>query len=183
MSLPNYDSLTAPNHHKIGPQKRPLFRYADTVGDGTGNPDAIGDYEGNPTDFKIKPNPGEIIRLARAILLVEDSGSFDSGFYGNGLTLTNGLRPYFQTNGVRRYFVSGGQPPILTSGDVAGFCHDLELRTWGAGNQFLTARWTFTKAGIYFRVVGDTEDEFGIELSDDFSGLEKHRFMMQGYYE
>jgi len=166
----------------VGPQKNLFFRYADVVGDGTGNANANGNYV-TPTDFKVVPGAGQILRIARFILMVEDSGSFDSGYYGNGLTLTNGLKPYVERNGVRQYIVSGGQPPILTSGDVAGFCHDLDLRSWGSGNQFLTARWTLTKAGQFLRLDGDNNDEWGVELQDDFSGLVKHRFMVQGYYE
>jgi len=166
-----------------GNQKQLFFRFADTVGDGSGSYEANGDYSVTATDFKIAPAAGEVLRLSRAILMIEDVGVMDSGFYGNNVVLTNGLKPYVERNGTREYIINSAQPKILTNGDVAAFCHDLERRGFGLGNEFITARWTFTKAGQFFRLDGDNNDEWGVNLNDDFTGLVKHRFMIQGYYE
>ena len=51
------------------------------------------------TAFVIKPKPGEVYRLSRLIVSYKDNGSFDSGTYGNGLVLTNGIAAWFRKDG------------------------------------------------------------------------------------
>ncbi len=167
----------------IGFQRRVDSMYADTVGDGSGTFEAVGNYAGASVDFKFSPPAGSIFRVARLIVFVEDAGAMDSGFYGNGLVLANGIKFYIERNSSKEFPTTTNQAPVKTNGDLAALCHDLEYRAWGAGNTFLTARWTYTKFGQYIRLIGDSGDSIGVILNDDFTGLVKHRFCIQGYYE
>jgi hypothetical protein len=72
--------------------RHPISRYADTVGDGSGIKNAIGDYSGEtPTIFKIAPSAGEIYVINRLIPFLRDTGGLDADKYGNNITLTNGI--------------------------------------------------------------------------------------------
>jgi len=74
-----------------GPVNESVDRFLDTNGDGTGTKSATGNYAESPVSFFIQPPAGEVFRLNRMLVHIEDSGTFDSGSYGNGITLTNGI--------------------------------------------------------------------------------------------
>lgn len=165
---------------------KPIFAIYYTKNfDGT-TINGIGNYsdagEGK-TAFGIKPNPGEIYRVARLIISYKDDGVFDSGDYGNSITLTNGISGWFRQDGEDILPFTIPLQPITNNSDWAGVCYDTRVDTYGQGASQLTARWTFTRFGKFIELHGDTGDELVIYLHDDFTGLITHRFLAQGYYE
>lgn len=160
--------------------KEAIFQLLDTVGDGSGIKEAIGDYSSNPTSFRLKHNSGKV-RIIRMIVMVEDTGSFDSGLYGNGVSLTNGIRVYVR-NKADEIIQEYTSFPILTNGDWAGHCHDFNHFTYGSGNEVASIRWTFNKSGQAIFLDFFQGDYLEVYLEDDFSDLVKHRFSVQGHY-
>lgn len=67
---------------------KPLYQLLRESG---GSPDAVGNYSGAAESFFFAPAAGELVALRRMLIFIEDGGSFDSGLYGNGLALTNGI--------------------------------------------------------------------------------------------
>ena len=59
----------------------------------------------------------------------------------------------------------------------------MQVLAWGAGNDQLIARWTFSKAGRPIRLVGDNNERLEVVLNDDFTGLVHQYFVVQGYIE
>jgi hypothetical protein len=123
-------------------------RFMDTVGDGSGSINLNVDGSVTPVIFRIAPAPGQILFLSRIIFFLEDAGSIDSGGFGNGAALTNGLDFRF------RYDVGlpseGSYPdptffPIKKNIDWAAYCYDVQTYTWGQGNEGLGARYTFAR--------------------------------------
>jgi len=160
-------------------RKRQLFQYLDSVGDGSGIKNLIGDYSGAPTTFKIAPGAGEIFILTRMLIYIEDAGSFDTGSYANGVMLTNGISlEHDHIDGVVDMMAG---IKVTNNGDWAGKCKDVDTHTWGAGNEFLTGRWSFDRTGQEIALNGDAGQELRISLNDDFSGIAKHEFMIQGF--
>ena len=166
----------------IKPDERFLLnRFASTNGLPTGTKSAIGDYSDTgmgQTDFYIEALSGEKLAVARVIIHVVDSGSFDSGSYGNAITLTNGIKFIYRRNGVE-FDVSDGFP-IKTNVDWGRFCYDVSVSTYGQGNEALNARWTFSKYGN--PLVLDSGDSLILRLNDDFSGLVEHTFLFEGVH-
>ena len=162
-------------------RKDSIYRLLDTNGDGSGIVEAVGNYSATPTSFKISASEGACT-IERLIIMIEDTGSFDSGRYGNGLSLINGVRVYLKnaTDEVLEEFTSF---PILTNGDWAGHCHDFNHFNWGTGNEVASIRWTFSKSGQPIRVRLGLGEYFEVYLNDDFTGLVKHRFTIQGKFE
>jgi len=158
-----------------------IFKVLDTVGDGSGTYDAIGDYSVTPQSFKITDTTGWGV-ITRMMIMLEDSGSFDSGLYGNGLALTNGVRIYLKNSSdeVLQEYTSF---PIKTNGEWAGHCYDLNYFNWGSGNEVATIRWTFSNSGQPIEVHFNEGEYLEVYLNDDFSGLVKHRFTVQGHYK
>jgi len=165
-----------------GPQKKHIVRHLDTNGDGTGLIDATGDYSAAEEIFYIQPPAGSVYRIARMLVHVEDSGTIDSGKYGNGIVLTNGItvRSKDDTGVIVDY--CGGHP-IIVNQHWAMMCYDVTRSNYGAGNEHLNARWTFSKSGQFMRLVGDNNERLEIVFNDDFTGLVAHHFTIQGYIE
>jgi len=168
-----------------GPQKTRINRYLDTNGDGTGTKSAVGEYHdagAGAEIFYIQPPPGTIYRLSRMIPFVEDTGSFDSGSYGNGITLTNGILMRIQNDSGTILDLLDGLP-IHINTHWARLCYDMTVSTFGLGNEYLHARWTFSKAGQYIRLDGDSNERLEVVLNDDFSDLVSQYFKVEGYIE
>lgn len=165
-----------------GPTRLPVYQFADTTGDGTGTTDMSVDGSATPVTYSTKPGAGEIFRVARIIVSVRDSGSFDSGGWGNngGNPLANGLVANVKWDGV---VVPLTVTPITSHIDLAALSYDVSYNSWGSGDEFIVFRFTFTKAGQYIRLDGDLGDEIQFIVNDDLTYLTQQRISVQGYRE
>jgi len=157
-----------------------IYRLLDTVGDGSGTTNAIGNYATVPASFKITDTTGHAT-IERMIVMLEDTGTFDSGAYGNGVALTNGIRVYLKDtdDAVLQEYTAF---PILTNGDWAGHCHDFNHYSYGTGNEVASIRWTFGKSGQPIEVRFNEGEYLEVYLNDDFTNLVKQKFTVQGKY-
>jgi hypothetical protein len=146
------------------------------------NENANKDYSVTPASFEIKPSATQIFYLSRLIAFIKDGGTFDSGSYGNGITLTNGLVIKVYRDGVERINLTNSQP-IKTNTDWSKFCYDTLLSNYGAGDETLSVRWTFSKSGTFLKLDGSENDKICVELNDNFAGLTEHTFLFQGFVE
>lgn len=165
-----------------GAQKRRLDRYLDTNGDGTGTKNAVGDYSSATEIFYIQPPAGVVYRVARMLVFVQDVGTFDSGSYGNGITLASGIEIRVADDIETISDMTDGNP-VKVNPHWARLCYDTAHSSYGSGNESLAARWTFTKAGPYIRLDGDNNERLEVVLNDNFSGLVDQAFLVQGYIE
>jgi len=164
---------------------QPVFKFLSKAEDGdqtNGNVNAKYNYSDGGlglTKFKITAPDNHFLVLYRMIVTVRDGGSFDSGSYGNGITLTNGIKFYVKddTHQDDRIITT---TPILTNPDWGIYCYDTVLSNYGSGDEQLSVRWTFAKGGRPVILDGDKNEEVGLILNDDFSGLKGHYFNMQG---
>jgi len=156
----------------------PLYRYLDTVGDGSGTKNANGNYSGGATKFLIAPPATDrYFVLHRVLITIEDAQGFDAGDYG---AIAGGL-----TNGVLVNWIKDGTTHDLTNGipikTNAGWgiqCYDISFQDFGAGNNFLLVRWTFARRGQPLGLALGDSLEFVLE--DDLTGLVAHYFQVQG---
>lgn len=162
-------------------KKKQLFRFLDTVGNGTGTKNAVGDYSDSglgQTVFKIAPQDG-VYELTRLIVTIKDTQGVDSDFYGNNITLTNGIEvQYWGSQGLVVDMTDG--IPIMSNGDWKRYCYDVAPSQFGTGNDIVSVRWTFGKTGMETVLRADEGDELRIILHDDFRGLIEHYFEVQG---
>lgn len=167
----------------VGKVQTPLIRHLDIVGDGSGAKNANGDYSGAEERFLIAPAAGEIMRLARMLVTIEDTAGFRAERYGSfAAALANGIHLKFVRDGVDILTYTDGHA-IQTNAEWGHFCYDVDLKTWGAGDEFVIARWTFAATGTCIRLVGDALESFDVVLNDDLTGLLGHHFVVQGLYE
>jgi len=157
-----------------------LFRYLDTDGDGTGTKNAVGNYA-TATDFYIEAPTavGSTYVIARMLVHIEDCNGLDTGAYGNGITLTNGITVTVKGEDGNTVLDMTDGVPIITNADWGRQCYDTMLSNYGAGNDYISVRWTFSKAGS--PLVLNHRHKLCVTLHDNFSGLVDHYFMVQGY--
>jgi hypothetical protein len=161
-----------------------LSRFADTVGDGSGDVQATGTYAGSPTAFKLMAQPGEVIHVHRMIVSIESAAITNADIYAGAGLLSVGISVYVtDTAGEIYYNLTDENEPIVNIGSWAHYCYDLNI--WAGlagGNDHAAVRWTFAKAVPH-----------GVELlpgwavnvlcEDDLDDLAEHHFLMQGHFD
>jgi hypothetical protein len=164
---------------KITKQK-PLFRFLDTLGNGLGTKDATGNYASTDTAFYIQTtDPSEQYVLHRVMCYVEDSGGSPSlATYGGLTALTDGIlcRVVYRDGTV--YDLTDGMP-IQSNSEWARICYDVDIATFPAGNNYVHARWTFTRSG--WPIVLNPFDRLEFVMRDNLTAYVQHSFLVQGY--
>ncbi len=158
-----------------------ISRRLDSIGDGTGEINATGDYSRQPQSFSLAPGPNQTVIIARLIVGIGDSGTLDAGFYGNNTELTEGIQVGVYTGPDLSFALTDPRAPIRTNAHWAFYCHDLTYHSWGSGMNYATARWTFVKTEQPLELEGVHHDRLSVTLNDDFRSLAEHSFLVQGY--
>ncbi len=166
-----------------GTQNLPFFRHLDTTGDGTGTTNANGNYSSTQGIFRIAPPASTIYRVSRMLIGIEDSSGMTANEYGNlGSSLTNGIQVRIHDGTSTIVDMTDGAP-VTTNAEWGFHCYDVDLKTWGGGNEFMCVRWTFTKTGQFIRLDGDANEELQVLFDDNLTGLINHSFIVHGYTE
>jgi hypothetical protein len=164
-------------------RKRPLFRFLDTLGNGLGIKDAVGNYASADTAFFIETtDPHERYIIHRIMTYIEDAGgSPNLSLYGGRPALTDGilLRVVHRDDNVPHDLSDG--LPITRNSDWARICFDVTIATFPAGNNYVHARWTFALSG--WPIVLNPFDRLEFVMRDNMTNLAVHSFLVQGYIE
>ena len=154
-----------------------VFQFLDVNGDGSGNNNANGDYSSTPEEFYFEA-PSRV-NLYRMIISLRDTTGMIAEEYGNlGSALTNGYElKFLNADLTTRVNLTGGIP-IQDNAGFGRYCYDAQIISWGPGDEYLNVRWTFSKSGGPLKL--SAGQRLSITLSDDFTGLLEHRFMVQG---
>lgn len=160
-----------------------LSRHLDTVGDGSGDKNANGNYAAAVEEFKIVPGATEIFRIARMIIHIDDVGNPGAGTYGAGAVLANGVEVQVKdASGVIIDMTDG--MPVKENGDWQHYSYDVSYTTFGPGNAgYVGIRWTFLRGGVALRLDGSAGEYLAARFNDDLTFLTEHIFVVQGYEE
>lgn len=129
------------------------------------------------------PADGKYWVLHRGILYIEDATTMTVSTYGGISALTNGVKLYTTTggpDGTQAVDLTGGES-IHNNGEWSGLCYDVQFTSPGNGNDVLSARYTFSKAGRPLILNGNNSDKIVMQTQDSHTGLVSHRFLVQGY--
>lgn len=154
-----------------------FFRYLDTNGDGSGTMNAIGDYSLTPTAFYYQPPI--TVKVHKAVIMIESLQGMWAERYGNIMGgLTNGYS-FCQSNvdDVVQIEINNGIA-VKSNAELGRTGFDVDVKTWGAGNEVLLATCNFNETGAPLELKAN--NKMSVTLNDDFSGLIQHFFMLQG---
>ena len=131
-----------------------------------------------PVLFTYKVPSGCSLSLHRLIFYLQDGQFIDSGGFGNGLELTNGIlinkldafnnSVYDYLNGV----------PITLNIHWNQYGYDLRVDRFASGDESLTIRWTFAKTGEPVNL--DENESFALTIRDDLTYITAQRANIQG---
>ena len=146
--------------------------------------DAIGDYSSTVTQFTFVVPSGRIAEIERMLVYIEDTstGTFPSDKYGQDLVLTNGVKVYVRDANDDVVVDLTPDEGVLPNADWSALCYDVSYLSWGSGADSIAVRWTFAKSGAPIYLKGRDGHYLSVELNDDYTDLESHRFLIQGIY-
>jgi len=172
-----YGGLETPTYP---PSLGSFWQYADTLGTGAGTTNAIGDYSGGGAEeFYLQAQAGECLNVERVLIYIEDAGAFRADHYGVlGTALANGITVQKQTSTSTVIEDMTGGLPIKNNAQWGQLCFDMDFESFGAGNNYVMARWTFGRAG--FPLTLQNEEKLVFKLNDTFVGVVQHTFNIQG---
>lgn len=160
-----------------------LYRYLDTVGDGSGNKNFNGNYSVAEEEAILAPAANEIFRVTRMIISLQDTSGMSAVDYGNKTNgLISGLQLRKDDGSIVLADITDGVP-IKSNAQWGSLCYDSTVKTWSQGDEVLLVRFTFDKAGQPIILHGANNNRLVATLNDDFSGFVFQRFNAQGTVE
>lgn len=160
-----------------GAESYPVYRYLDTVGDGTGDFDNIGDYSSADRVSMMTVRDDEIIFGHFLSIHIQDVGVYDPAKYGALVALTNGVVvSVFDKAGVEKLRIT--QNPVKDNGEWLHYGQGV-IEAAGAGG--MVQRVWIDLAGI----VSDglklmPGESIRVTISDNMTGLVNHDFILHG---
>jgi hypothetical protein len=143
-------------------------RFMDSVGDGTGTINMGVNGATTPVEFKCTVPSDTIYLIERMIVVVQDVGGLDAGFYGNNITVANGVTLKIVRTDLSEEVLTYGRP-VKTNSCWAAYCHDVHAIDFGLGDNLLSVRWTFSKDGAPLKL--NAGDSLVMTINDDLTGL------------
>jgi hypothetical protein len=142
------------------------------------------DYSDAPgigaTDYVIEPPEDEVWDVHRLLVMIEDAGAFDAAKYGNAIDLTNGITLQIENAAGVINQIIPTYHPVKANADWGEWCYDVDVKSWGTGNEVMLVRWTFAKGGTTIKLSGKRGEKLVVTLNDDFTGLVEHHMTVQG---
>jgi hypothetical protein len=122
-----------------------------------------------------------MLHIARMIIMIEDTGNFSASGYGASTALTNGIGvEVFNADDTLLIDLTADEH-VHANIEWAEYCHDVNYQSFGTGPNYMSARWTFTRGGKPISL--QTGQYLAVELQDDMTFLDEHKFMVQGFYQ
>lgn len=135
------------------------------------------------TRFEWQPAPTRRAMVKVFYTLVLDGMPFTTSTYGGQPELVNGLIVEFRDDDGTIFDLTDGFP-VKNNFDWARLaCGAAVTSEWDAVNPYLTAMWKAERVGSHILLNGDLGQRVTVTLNDDFSGLEAHYFIVEGFYD
>ena len=163
---------------------RYVYRFLDTVGDGTGVTQHSDDFSTTEELYQVDPPAQGFFAILQMMVQIRSNGMMSGEKYGDQPELTDGIIVgTFDLDDNIIVDLTGGQP-IKSNGDWAKQAYDAQMMGFGAaaasGDQYLKVRWNFADAGQPIFI--SQGERFAVKLSDDFSGLISQTAQVQGFF-
>lgn len=154
--------------------------FFEPFSDAGSNPNMAGDYSVVEGSFFIEP-PQEMgktfeLHIQKITAKVVAGGLFAGGF-ATMAVLTNGLQLTYEDKDANRENLLPA--PIKKDTDWAGLSYDVNIKSTGPGNEYLTGRWQNDKTQI---IINDGEKLCWI-INDNLSSLDEVTIVAEGEYK
>jgi len=161
----------------------PLNRLLDTIGDGSGVTNAVGDYSVVAATLRIAPPAGEIYEIAQLQVEIETQlggPSIRPSRYGDivgGLSTGIDIHTHDGVSVLRQITETGKN--IEDNRDWIRNAYEVSTET-DQSSGFMHVLWDFAKQDAKIVLDGDLSHELRVVLNDDLSSLVGHTFTVKG---
>lgn len=139
------------------------------------------DGSSTPQVFGIRPTASQLFVVSELLLAIQDTGAMTAALFGFATAIVNGLTlKVLDSASATLYDLFNGEPP-KTNADLAKFCTDLTVHSWGAGDEILQARFDLSKSGSPLVVDGAASQTLVATVQDDLTGLNFFTIAARGY--
>jgi hypothetical protein len=160
-----------------GQETYPVYRFLETVGDGSGSAAGTGNYSVTPRVLLMTCRPTEVLVGHVLVVHIQDGGNFDPGKYGAIAALTNGvIIGVFGADGVEKLRLT--QEPVPNNGDWAHYGITVVAEA-SAGDVMYVVRIDLA-GGVEDGLTLDPGESIRVTLNDDFTGIDDHHFIFHG---
>lgn len=155
----------------------PIARHLDTIGDGTGQKNANGNYSVSPQTFKYIIPEGKGAELSTIAIHISASSNFALSSYGNiAGGLNNGMTIQLGLNGNEYQMLDH---PIKNNDDLFHLSPSMNHINFAGGGDSICIPITADQFGFKLSLSGGDYIQF--TLNDDFSGLSSHHIQIYGF--
>lgn len=148
--------------------------------DGTQSGSADANVNGSVTPQKFYRTASRDLWVWRLLITIGDAGtSMAVEKYGGITTLTNGCKlEVIASDGSTVLRDLLDNRPVKTNYGWGERCYDVNLLSFGSGEDVILCRWTFANAGapLYLQA----GQRLQLTVQDDLTGLTRHKFVLQG---
>jgi len=156
----------------------PIFRYLDTVGDGSGTKNAVGNYATTPQTFQIVVPAGKGYTIESMTIHLSGATNFQILGYGSiNAGLTNGVVLQAVVGGVTLNFDDGA--PFKTNDDLGHISANVNHVTYSGTGDSLVVQFQVSDYGVPLTL--NPGDSLQVVLHDNFTGLSSQHFIVKGY--
>ncbi len=158
----------------------PLFRFLDSVGNGTGSKTMVANFAGAATSYKVLVPAGKIYVLTQFVIHISGTGTYSAVNFGGISGLTNGVLLNIKMNGNIGPLVDN--VPIK---DNSTFYHlspsSVQIINLAGSTSVLVAQYNPTDFGMPATLNGDAGDYIEAVLHDDLSALGTFDMHVKGF--
>ena len=99
-----------------------------------------------PTVFKIAPAAGKVYNINRLLVVVKDNANITADDYGGVSDLSNGIQVRCMRGNTVLVDLTNSHP-VTGNVEWSTFTYDVMDHTFGSGDNYFLARWSFFKSG------------------------------------
>lgn len=170
-----------PNSNGSNSDDKMFNIHLDTIGNGSGDINAIGDYSSIPQTFSMQPPVGKVFVVTEFVIHVTDNSVFSSQNYGGLSKLTNGIIITVEDDKVGVIIQVTNNSIIKTNDDINRLAANFQIIPYGASDQSIVACFSSDSFGVPVSLDGSQNQRIVVLLNDDFSGLISHYFIAHGH--
>jgi len=143
------------------------------------NFEAIGDYTFEMEEYNYKNENRKKLFITRLDIMIEDNAKMKYNKYSAESILKNGVHIFYTSKGIKHY-ITDKELPIKANRDWLHYPCKVEQHSFNNNHSFIKIIFNFMKD--FTPIILEKNDVFGVELNDDFSGLENHTFHINGFH-
>lgn len=139
--------------------------------------------DGSSSDqlFGLRPTSADVFIVSEVVITVEDTGAMTPALFGFLTQLIKGVKlQVLDAASAVTYDLFDGEP-IKANKDLPKFFADVEVISWGSGNEIIVGTFDLSRSGSPLAIDGAASETLVATVQDDLTGLVDMTMRVKGY--